>query len=123
MTLNITNGHAPRIHRDDLVVESFKSPLVLLDNLWFILAVTVTGYFNTNIAYLGEQGLFAGAVAGISRVSPFGIVGFVSQVVFHLGVHRFLNNALRKFFDQSAFACYLLGREFAKVNVLQQLFD
>ena len=50
MALNLTRRHSPRIHRQDLVVESIEPSLMFGNNLRLVLSGAIPRHFNLDLA-------------------------------------------------------------------------
>src|SRR4051794_3421678 len=74
MRLNVARRHAARIHRQNLVVEALKAPLVFRQNLWLEAAVAVTCHFDLHRAEITLHCLAALAVAIIAAPPAIAVV-------------------------------------------------
>ena len=91
MPLNLTGGHAARIHADDLAVELGKSALILGDQQRVEGAVAVARDVQDDLAGVGRHRLLAAAVAAIGRpVMALRRVfcALLAKMLFHLGRQR-----------------------------------
>jgi hypothetical protein len=66
MALDFANAHAARIHRDDLLVETGKSPLIFGDQLRIEGRQSVARNFKLDLAGLGENRFSAISVPAIA---------------------------------------------------------
>jgi hypothetical protein len=87
VALDLPGAHAPRVHRDDLVVEPGEAPLVLGDQLRVEARLPIPRHLELDPPGLGQHGLLAVAVAAVGAVVP-------GQVVVHLRVQRPLGQGL-----------------------------
>lgn len=80
---DLAGGQTFRRQRQDDLVDPRQTPLAFLDDLWIEGGVGVPRDLDLHGADLGQHGLAAPAVAGVSVVSPFYLVFLVSEVLVH----------------------------------------
>ena len=96
MPLDLPNRHSPRIHRDDLIVEAGKPPLIALDQLWIERALPIAGDANVDLRRLGQDRLLRIAVPPIP--APFR--GLVVEMIVQLGVQNPFRQSLFQLVEQ-----------------------
>ena len=82
MALDLAHAHAPRIHRDDLLIEAGKAALIFGDQLRVECALAIPRDVQGQPARVGQHGLLAIAVAGVCM--PVG--GLAAKMLVHLRV-------------------------------------
>src|SRR4051812_46663701 len=70
MFLDLPRTHSSRIHRQNLVVESIKSPLMFTHDLWLECAFSIARNFNVDLAKIASQCLLAFSIAGVAGTTP-----------------------------------------------------
>ena len=83
---DLAGAHAARIHRDDLLVQAGKTPLILGDQLRVAASLPVARDRKVHPPGVGQHGLGAVAVAAVARLAR--------QVVVHLGIQDPLGQSL-----------------------------
>ena len=104
MTLDLAGRHAPRVHRQDLVIEAGEAPLMRRDDLRREGAVAVPRNRDLRFPEVALQLLAAGAVAGVAAQPALRIMLLVAQVVGQLGVHRPLHQRLGQLLEKPLLA-------------------
>src|SRR4051794_13763981 len=92
---DLAGAHAPRVHRDDLVVEAGEAPLVLGDQLRVEARLPVAWYRQLDPARVGDDGLAAVPVAAVAGSL------LTAEVVVHLGVQRPFGERLLQLVEQA----------------------
>src|SRR3954454_1055799 len=92
---DLQGAHAPRVHRDDLVVEAGEAPLVLGDQLRVEARLPVAWYRQLDPARVGDDGLAAVPVAAVAGSL------LTAEVVVHLGVQRPFGERLLQLVEQA----------------------
>ena len=64
--MNLADGHAPGVERQDLVIEACPASLVLADELRLEGAHTITGNFDGEFAEIALEGFAALSIPGIA---------------------------------------------------------
>ena len=103
MPLDVAYAHAPRIHRQNLIVESRPPRLVLLHHPRLELAVAVPRRFDFHLAEIAFQRLQRHSVAAVAAVVSFRIVLLVAQVLGHLPLHGPLHHPLRELLQKPVY--------------------
>ena len=119
--LDVAHRHAARVHRNDLLVEAVKAPLVLGHDLRFERAGAVARLLDSHRAVLGMHGLLAEAVAGVAGPTRRRLTALVAEMLRQLGVHRPLDQPLRQTLKQPVRAGDLLRRARAGEQLVDQL--
>ena len=88
VALNVARAHAPRVHRQNLLIEAREASFVLGDDLRLERPVPVTGHFDVYRPEVSLYLLAASAVAVVAAAAPFRRVLFIAEVVIQLGIHR-----------------------------------
>jgi hypothetical protein len=70
--LNLAYRHAPRVHRNDLVIEAGKAPFVLADELRLERAFSVTRHLDAQRCIAGQYGFAALAITMIAGFARLG---------------------------------------------------
>ena len=84
--LDLTRAHAPRIHRDDLVVEAGEALLSLGHDLRLEARLPVARGFQIQLAEVALQRLAAHAIAAVAAAMTRGIVLLESQMIGEFGL-------------------------------------
>src|SRR5512144_746739 len=114
MPLDFTGAHAAGVHRDDLLVEAGKPPLVLGDQPRIEGRQPIPGNLEIDLGSLGQHPLPAVAVAAIDPAVRFASL----QVMIDLRVQRPLGQSLLQLIQQAV----LLARCF-RIRSGQQLIQ
>ena len=93
---DLAGAHASGIHRDDLLVEPGKPPLIFRDQLRVEARLAIPRHVQIELARIRRHRLATIAVAAIAGA------GFTAKMVIHLGVQRPLRQRLLQFVDQTA---------------------
>ena len=112
MALDLAHAHAAGVHRDDLVVEAGKAPLVLGDQLRIEGGQPIARDLQLDLAGVGQNRLAAIAVAAVA--------GFTLRVemMVHLGIQRPLGQRLLQLVEQA-----ILGEGGLGISPSQQLIQ
>ena len=97
MPLDLADAHAAGVHRDDLLVEAGKPPLVLGDQLRIEGRQPIPRNLEVDLAGLGQHRLLAIAVAAVGPAVR--LAGL--QVMIHLRVQRPLGQRLLQLVQQA----------------------
>ncbi len=81
MADDLASAHAAGVHRDDLVIEPRKPPLVLSDQLRIEADLAVTRHRELDLAGVGDHRLPSITVTPAARL-------LAGQVMVHLGVEN-----------------------------------
>ena len=108
--LDVADRHPAPVHRDDLLVEAVKTPLVLLDDLRLKRAGAVARRLDAHRPMLRVQRLRCRAVARVADAAGRRATALVAEVTGQLGVHRPLDQPLGQRLQQTALARDLSGR-------------
>jgi len=104
LALDLTRRHAARVHRQNLVVEALEPCLMLRQDLRLEAAIAISRRFHHHRPEIALNRLGSCPVTGIPAVISRRIVLFIAQMLRQLGVHRPLQQRLRKLFQQTGFA-------------------
>jgi len=94
MADDLAGAHAARIHRNDLVVEPRKPPLVLGDQLRIETRPTVPRHRQLDLASVGDDGLLAIPISPVARL-------LAGEVVIHRGVENPFGQRLLQIVEQT----------------------
>jgi hypothetical protein len=83
---NVARAHAPRIHRQNLLIKAWKAALILADQLGIKAALTVAWNANFHAARIRQNRLATNAIAPI--------VLFLSRFTLQMMVHLRVQNPL-----------------------------
>ena len=108
--LDLPEGHASGVHRDDLVVEAVEARLPFLDELRLELGVTVAWDINVELAALAFDRLRGLAVAGVAGVVPGRVVRLIAEVMGQLALQRPLDHRLGELLQESVGPEHIGGR-------------
>jgi hypothetical protein len=87
MADDLPRAHAAGVHRDDLVVETRKPPLVLGDQLRIKTRLAVAWNLQLDLPSIGDDRLLAIAIAPVTGL-------LAGQVMVHLGIQHPLGERL-----------------------------
>jgi hypothetical protein len=121
MRLDIPGRQAPRIQREDLVVEPLKPPLTLANDLRLEAPIPIARRVDADRAVLGDQRLRRRPVPGIARPARRLLMGLIPQMVGQLDLHRPLHQPLRQLAQQAARPRDLLLRPRPREQLIDQL--
>src|ERR1017187_5974386 len=108
MSLDLPDRQTPRIHRHDLLVEARKAALILGDQLRIEGSFPVARDRNLKLRRIGQDLLAGGAVAVIAVIAAL-LLGFLPQMVVHLGVQHPFRERLLQLVEQAILAKYVLA--------------
>ncbi len=121
VSLDIPGRQAPRIEREDLVVEPLEAPLTLADYLRLKRARAIARSVDRHLALLGDQRLRRRPVPGVACPACRFLVGLIAQVVGELDLHRPLDQPFRQLAQQPARARDLLLRSGPREELVDEL--
>src|ERR1700726_1142407 len=99
MTLDLPRRHPPRVHRQNLVIESAETALVAGYDLRLEGAIAVPRNLDHRLTKIALQRLAACAVARVATALTAGVVLLIPQVMGQLGVHRTLHQRFSQLFQ------------------------
>ena len=94
MADDLPRAHAAGVHRDDLVVETRETALVLGDQLRIKAGLAVARHLQLDPTGVGDDGLLAIAVAPVAGL-------LAGQMMIHLGVQHPLGQGLLQIVEQA----------------------
>jgi hypothetical protein len=101
--------HAPRVERDDLLVEPVEAGLPFLDELWLELRRAVTRHVDLHLPALAAHSFRCGAVAGVDRVVAGSVVLLVAEVMRQLSVEGAFDERFSELLEQSVLTKQVIG--------------
>src|SRR5271165_2195562 len=96
MTLDFADAHTARIHRDDLLVETRKSPLIFGDQLRIEGRQSIARNFKLDLGGLGENRFSAIAIPAIRAAVFLAVV----EMMINLGVQGSFGKRLLQLVEQ-----------------------
>ena len=112
MALDLADRHAAGVHRDDLLVEPRKPPLIAGDQLRIKRAFAVAGNPEIELRGLGQHRLLRIAVAAVTLARR----RLAVEMIIDLGVENALRQGLLQLVEQA-----VLGKNRLRVTPRQQI--
>ena len=100
--LDVARRQAPRVEREDLLVEPHEPPLALSDDLRLKAAVAIPGSVDRHLPLVGDQRLRCRAVARVLGPTRRLAVRLIAHVIGQLDLHRALHQPLGQLRQQAS---------------------
>ncbi len=104
MALDLARAHAPRVHRDDLVVEACEPRLPLADDLRLKGAAAIARRLQRHFSEIALQRFGSRAVARVAAVIAGRVVLLIAGMLGHLSLHGALQQRFGQLLEQTVFA-------------------
>src|SRR5689334_8811670 len=104
MSGDLARAHAPRVHRDDLVVEAREAGLPFGYDLRFKRPIAIPRRLERQLAEIAFQGLGGLAVTRVAAVVAGLVVFRIPEMIGHLGLHGPLQQRFCELLQQPVFA-------------------
>src|ERR1019366_5055720 len=120
--LYFSRGHPPRVHRNDLVVETVKARLPFAHNRGLKGSVAVSRRLQFHLAEIPSQLLLAGPVSRVPAVVARRIMLLVPDVLGQLRIHRSLQKSFGELLQQAVLSDNIFWLLVARQQFINQLW-